>query len=129
MIEASGEDGLDDVEWTVEVVILRRRPDGSTAAIEGHVAIRLEDADAATGEALAGLLASRRVLFAPTDLPVEVVRVVGDQDIPPAFRTVPELHEHRAVVLDDDQCRIAGHHLRLHLELGLYAELETDESA
>ncbi|MFI9382100.1 type I-E CRISPR-associated protein Cse1/CasA [Kutzneria sp. NPDC052558] len=115
------------VEQSLEVVVLRRLPDGRYVTLDGETVVLLTDQAPPPRAVLDGLLASRRTLWAPSDVPAEVVAVVEESPVPAVFHSVPGLYEHRVLVFDGDRCRLAGRNLRLHPVLGIYAEAAPGE--
>lgn len=113
------------MERSIEVVVLRRLTDGRHITVDGEAVVMLSEPAPPAPGVLAGLLASRRTLWAPSDVPDVVLVALEQTAVPAGFESVPGLYEHRVLVFDGDRCRMAGHDLRLHPSLGIYADPES----
>ena len=111
----------EDPESPVVEVVLLRTEDGVTTTVHGGDAVPL--ADLTLPENLLGPLRDAAMtLTASEDMPSEVVEHLLGQQVPPLFQTSPWLHDHRALVFENNRCVVAGHILTYRPRIGVLLE-------
>lgn len=118
------DDEYGDHDAAVEVVLLRADPDrhaGAVTPVRGTTSLDLAGTEV-TASTLQELVESSSVLTAPDGVPPEVVAALRATPVPPVFAESPWLRQHRALVLRNGQCAVAGHVLNYEPELGVYVD-------
>ncbi|MDQ2588366.1 hypothetical protein [Saccharothrix yanglingensis] len=117
------DDEYDDLDTAVEVVLLRADDDRAVRAtpVRGMTSIDLT-ATELTASTVQELTDSATVLSAPDGVPSDVVRALRAAPVPPLFASSPWLCHHRALILRDGRCPVAGHVLNYGPEFGVYVD-------
>ncbi|WP_169739727.1 hypothetical protein [Amycolatopsis taiwanensis] len=112
-------------EETVDVVLFRG-DQGAAMLVDGDTVVDLNSPAPLAREVCLELVDSTIQLLASADVPREVVDLLRQAPVPPAFNTTPWLRHHRAVILSDDRFALGAFVLTYDSDLGLCVQEDGD---